>query len=269
MIQPERPKYVLDLNDFDEKEKSIWLSADAKNIQRLQYLNIENLWLNGAKEKDLEKILSITKPKYLNLYNLLAKDLQVLELLSTTETIILQWNTKSEHLWDITKNVSLKHLEITDFSKLNNIEELANAEQISELVIGGGINKALKIKSLQPIKNLNNLKYLSLTNLKVEDDSLKPIGNLKNLKLLDLSNQFETKEYAWLAAIMKFTECKMFNAVNECKITDANQKIVWDTMVTGRRKSFLLSTIDHVKIEKYKSEFEKLKTKFEKENSSS
>ena len=61
----------------------------------------------------------------------------------------------------------------------------------------------------------------------------------------------------------------MFNAVNSCNITDASKKIVWDTMVTGRRKSFLLSTIDKAKIEKYKVAFEKLKSQYEKENSSS
>ncbi|WP_348825748.1 hypothetical protein [Flavobacterium aestuarii] len=267
MNQPEKPKYLLDLNDFDNKEKSIWIPADAKNLERLQHLYIENLYVNGAKEKDLEKILSFVKPKYLKLYNLLAKDLSILESLETTETIILQWNTKSESLWNIAKNVSLKHLEINDFSKLQNIEGIANARQILELTISGGINKALKIESLKPLINLSNLEILSLWNLKIEDDSLRPIGNLKKLRLLEISNQFETKEYAWLAVKMKHTECKMFNAVNNCKITDANGKIVWDTMVTGRRKSFLLSNKDQVKIEKYKVEFEKLKTQYEKENS--
>jgi hypothetical protein len=267
MNTPEKPKYTLDLNDFDEKEKSIWLPANAKNIERLGSLTVENLWLNGAKEKDLEKIFSLVKPKYLNLYNLLAKELKILESLTTTEVIELEWNTKAESLWDISKNVSLKSLEIRDFSKLNNLEDFANAKQIIELAIGGGINKALKMKSLQPLKNLKGLKHLSLTNLKIEDDSLKPIASLKNLESLNLSNQFETKEYAWLAAKMKHTKCKMFNAVNDCRITDANRELVWDTMVTGRRKSFLLSTVDQDKIEKYKAEFEKLITKFE--NSSS
>jgi hypothetical protein len=238
-----------------------------KNIERLHGFKIESLWLNGAKEKDLEKILTIVNPKYLNLYNVLAKDLKSLESLLSTETIILEWNTKSDALWDIGKNVSLRNLEIIDFSKLYNIQEISTAKQIEKLVISSGMEKPLKLKSLQPLENLINLKILSLWNLKVEDDSLKPIASLKNLDRLEISNQFETKEYAWLATKLTRTESKMFNAINPCRITDANQQIVLDTMVTGRRKSFLLSTKDQTKIEKHIRDFEKLKREFAKHSS--
>ncbi len=235
------------------------MSVSAKNIERLKELSIENLWLIGANDKELRKILPLVDLKYLNLYQVLAKDLTILEALDKTETIILNWNTKTTSLWDISKNEGLKTLEITDFSKLEIIDHLSLATQISDLTLGGGHDKPLKIKSIKPLTGLNNLKYLGLTNLKIEDDTLQPIGELKALELLEISNQFETKEYAWLATRLTKTKCKMFQATNSCNIVGADNEVVWDTMVTGRKKPFLLSTKDQVKIVKYNKDFERLK----------
>lgn len=257
---PQKPKtFITNLEDFDSKERSLHMSAAAKNIDRLKELSIENLWLMGANDNELRKILPLVKVKYLNLYQVLAKDLTILETLNNIETIVLNWNTKTTYLWDISKNTNLKTLEITDFSNLEEIDQLSLAHQINNLTFGGGFNKPLKIKTIQPLSRLTNLKYLCLTNLKIEDDSLKPIGELKQLETLEISNQFETKEYAWLATRLPKTTCKMFQAINSCKIVDAKNKLVWDTMVTGRKKSFLLSTKDKAKIEKHIKDFEKLK----------
>jgi hypothetical protein len=258
---PQKPKaFITDLNDFDKSEKSLHMSVSAKNIDRLKELSIENLWLVGANEKELRKILPLVDVKYLNLYQVLAKDLTILETLNKTEAIILKWNTKSTVLWDISKNNCLKTLEITDFSKLEEIDQLSLATQIRDLTLGGGHNKPLKIKSINALKGLTNLRKLSLTNLKIADDTLQPLGHLKHLEVLNLSNQFETKEYAWLATRLTNTNCKMFKATNSCNIVGADNKTVWDTMVTGRKKSFLLSTKDQSKIDKHIKDFEKLKT---------
>lgn len=257
---PKKPhNFILDLNDFDSNEKSLHMSVSAKHIDRLKDLQIDNLWLVGANDKELKRILPLVKLKYLNLYQVLAKDLSILEILSEPETISLNWNTKATKLWDISKNLSLRTLEIIDFSKLEAIDQLSLAKQIDKLVLGGGNNKPLKIKTLQPLSVLTNLKHLGLTNLKVEDDSLKPLAYLKNLDLLEISNQFETKEYAWLATRLMNTKCKMFKATNSCNIVGVDNIIVWDTMVTGRKKVFLLSIKDQNRIDKHIAEFERLK----------
>ena len=235
------------------------MSVTSKNLDRLKELSVENLWLIGANDKELRKILPLVDLKYLNLYQVLAKDLTILETLHKTETIILNWNTKATSLWDISKNTGLKTLEITDFSKLEDVDQLSLAKQIVSLTLGGGHDKPLKIKTIKPLSRLKNLKYLGLTNLKIEDDTLQPLDQLKNLELLSISNQFETKEYAWLATRLPMTKCKMFQATNSCHIVGADNKLVWDTMVTGRKKSFLLSTKDQMKIDKHVNDFERLK----------
>ena len=258
---PIKPKECIkDLNDFDKSNRSLFMSVSAKNIHKLKDLRIDNLWLIGANEKELKKILAHVDLKYLNLYQVLAKDLSILEMLNSVETIILEWNTKSDRLWDLNKNSKLRTLEITDFSKINSIDQLSQAKQIRHLKLSGGHGKAILLKSIEPLKHLSNLETLSLYNLKIEDDTLKPIGELVNLKKLNLSNQFDTKEYAWLSVKLPKTEGKMLQAVSTCNITDIDNKLKYDTMVTGRRKPFLLSTKDQAKIDKYIKDFEKLKT---------
>lgn len=264
---PRKPEAVItDLNDFNERENSLFMTTNAKNMDRLRDLNIEHLWLIGANDKELRKILPLVNVKYLNVYQLLAKDLSILETLEQTETIILNWNTKSTSLWDISKNKGLKTLEITDFSKLENIDQLSLATQINDLTLRGGHGKPLKIKSVSPLKGLLNLRTLCLTNLKIADDTLQPLAHLRKLTSLYLSNQFETYEYAWLATRLPNTKCIMFQAINSCNIVGVNNELVSDTMVTGRRKPFLLSGKDQSKIDKYIRDFEKLKNELAESN---
>ncbi|MBS1590975.1 MAG: leucine-rich repeat domain-containing protein [Bacteroidetes bacterium] len=257
---PKKPeKYIEDLADFDNTQTSLHLSANAKNIDRLKNLQIEYLWLIGAKEKNLQEILSLIQPKYLNLYYLPTTNLTFLETLNTTQTLILEWNTKTTSLWDLSKNIGLKNLKIIDFPKLNDISQISIAKQLDSFTLQGGINNQLSIQTLKPISVLTNLKYLRLANLKVFDDTLKYLANLKNLEELSLSNQFETKEYAWLSSRLPNVKCDMFQATVATNITNANNEIVWDTMVVGRRKPFLNSKNDKAKIDKYITDFEKLK----------
>ena len=74
---------------------SIHLISTAKNLDKLKDLELKNIWLIGANDKELTKILKLVNPTYLNLYQVLVKDLTILESLNKTETIILHWNTNN------------------------------------------------------------------------------------------------------------------------------------------------------------------------------
>ena len=61
---PQKPKaFITDLNDFDKNEKSLHMSVSAKNLDRLKELSIENLWLIGANDTELRKILPLVNLK--------------------------------------------------------------------------------------------------------------------------------------------------------------------------------------------------------------
>ena len=212
------------------------------------------------KEKDIEQIFSLHQPKYVSLYQFLAKDLSCLENLNKCETLITEWNTKATELWNVKSNRNLKKLAVRDYSKISDLSKLAEATQIKSLSLDGGIDKKLKVDSLKPLSKLTQLEYLRLTNIKVANESLVPLSNLRNLKILELSNQFPTKEYASLSVKLVKTECSMFRPYHEVEIEDENGNLVYDRMIIGKRKPFLLSTKDQTRIEKYEKEFEKLKS---------
>ena len=257
-----RPEFISDLADFDNSKTELHIRADVKNRKLLNGLNIEKLWLIGAKEKDIEQIFSLLQPKYVSLYQFLAKDLSCLEKLTECETLITEWNTKATELWNFTSNTNLRKLAIRDYSKISDLSALEKAIQIKSLSLDGGMDKKLKLDTLKPISKLLQLEYLRLTNIKVADESLEPISKLADLKILELSNQFPTKEYANLAVKLTNTECSMFKAYHEVEIKDEKGNLVYDTMIIGKRKPFLLSTKDQTRIDKYKIEFEKLKNNY-------
>ncbi|PQB04342.1 internalin [Aureitalea marina] len=257
-----KPGFTSDLADFDNSKMELHIRADVKNRKLLSELNIEKLWLIGAKEKDIEQIFSLHQPKYVSLYQLLAKDLSCLENLNKCETLITEWNTKATELWNIESNPNLRKLAIRDYSKISDLSELERATQLKSLSLDGGLNKELKVDSLKPLANLTQLEYLRLTSIKVVDESLDPISHLRNLKTLELSNQFPTQEYAKLSVKLTQTECSMFRPYQEVEIKDENGNLIYDRMITGKRKPFLLSAKDQARIEKYEKEFEKLKNNY-------
>ena len=257
-----KPDFVSDLANFDNSKTELHIRADVKNRKLLNELNIEKLWLIGAKEKDIEQIFSIHQPKYVSLYQFLAKDLSCLEQLDKCESLITEWNTKATELWNFQSNQNLRKLAIRDYSKISDLSALEKATKIKSLSLDGGIDKKLKVDSLKPLSKLLELEYLRLTNIKVGDESLEPIANLRNLKTLELSNQFPTKEYANLAVKLTKTKCSMFQPYHEIEIKDENGNLVYDRMIIGKRKPFLLSTKDQTRIEKYEKEFEKLKNNY-------
>lgn len=90
----------------------------------------------------------------------------------------------------IIEDFDLEHLEIKDdeLDKVLNIEELRCHYKIyqrftnNELI---GVNR-VKIKSLEPIKHLLNLKFLDFSNNQIED--LSPIKNLNKLEFINIYN---------------------------------------------------------------------------------
>ena len=109
-----KPAVISDISDFDLSIKEISITADAKNINLLENVGIQKLWLFGAKEKDIDRIFKIIQPEYVNLYQILAKDLTCLEQLNC-KTLIADWNTKALKLWNFERNKNLRKLSIRDF----------------------------------------------------------------------------------------------------------------------------------------------------------
>ncbi|WP_240633181.1 leucine-rich repeat domain-containing protein [Paenibacillus montanisoli] len=212
-------------------------------------------------QKEFTTILDVINPKMVHFHEMKVEDLTPLEALDHVEVLSLEWNTKAKTLWDLAKNTALTSLSIKDFSKLENICGLKNNSNLEIMDLSGGIWNTLKLATLSPLKNHYNLKYLGLSNIKVQDESLEPVSYLKGLQELEISNQFPTEEYARLSVCLPNT-----NSISFRPYTRLNSPIEdKDVLVTGKRKPFLNSQNDVEKLRKYEVEFRKLQEKFREE----
>lgn len=264
-IDKERPEFVEDLSIVDRTIDSLAISDKTKNISSISEFNPKNLWLICLNQKQFDLIIKQVDPRYLSLYGCRVSDLSYLSQLSKLSTLILNWNSKAETLWDIGANVNLKHLHLEDLSKVKSIDQLINANSLEYLGIEGGWTKSWKLASLAPLSELSNLRQLTLMGLQVQDKSLHPLSQLTRLEELEVSNQFKAEEFARLSTKLRNTKCDKFKAYSDCEISK-NGALEYDVMVTGSGKPFLNSHSDKVKLDKYVKQFEKLVSKYETEN---
>ncbi|CRK84579.1 leucine-rich repeat domain-containing protein [Neobacillus massiliamazoniensis] len=232
-----QPKFVKDLKDIKEAPTEIALQGKTQNLQHLSNLpHIETVWIYTVNQKEFDLIINSINPKTLYIYEMRVEDLSALERLENVEKLYLCWNPKATKLWDMSKNPNLKYLSIEDFKRLNQIDPIESCSYLEELNLSGGIWNTLIINTLSPIKNLQSLKILGLSNIKLKDESLEPISYLKNLLELELSNQFPTEEFARLSVVLPQTKCEYFQPF--VKLNDPIDGK--DIMVIGKRKPFLI-----------------------------
>ncbi|PEF37656.1 internalin [Bacillus wiedmannii] len=254
----EQPRIIKDLENVTANLEELAIEGKTKNIERLASLHVKKLWIFAVNQKQFEHILLYARPDILYVYEMRVEDLSGLQKLSDLQQLYMCWNTKAKTLWDIEYNKKLKSLLIDDFSKLDDLSALSKCPQLNTFYMGGGINTAMKVQTLQPLAALQHLKKLTLMNLKVKDDSLEPLIQLKNLRELSLSNQFKVEEYAKLSVALPYTECEFFKPCVYMNDAIEGKNI----MVIGRRRPLLNLKMDTVKIQKYEEQFKKLQEEY-------
>ena len=254
-----QPEFLDDLTDIDDSLTELAIHGKTKNIKRLKFFNkLEKLWVYSVSQKELNMILELVNPKMLYIYNIRAEDLSLISLLTNLEILALEWNSKASTLWDLSKNEKLKALSIKDFSKLIDITSLQKSKRLKLLDLSGGDSNPLKLNNLESLESLSDLKYLGLSNIKVQDESLQPISKLKGLQELEISNEFPTEEYARLSITLPNVKCAHFKPYIFL-LSPIGDK---DTMVVGKRKPFLNSKVDKRRLEKYEEQYKVLQSKY-------
>ncbi|MGE7768851.1 leucine-rich repeat domain-containing protein [Peribacillus sp. NPDC096540] len=255
----EQPQFVDDLSDVDDSSTELLIQGKTKNIEKLKsFSKLIKLWIYTVNQNEFNTILSLVNPKMLHIYEMRVEDLSIIGSLKDVEVMSLDWNLKATCLWDLSKNSSLKSLSIKDFSKLNDISAIQNSTSLELLDLSGGESKDLKLNNLQPLKYLRNLKYLGLSNIKVQDESLEPICGLKELQELEISNQFPTEEYAKLSVAIPNTKCDKFKPYVHLSSPIEEE----DVMVVGKRKPFLNSKVNLQRLQKYEEQFKAFQRKY-------
>ena len=215
--------------------------------------------VGSCNEKNIRTICTALNVEAVQFCEMRVKDLDVIAHLGEISHLGINWNTKVEDLSFLRHFPNLESLIISDTPKVSDLGPISALKKLLSFDYSGGIWNKNRAISLRPIESLTSLESLGLSNIKVEDGSLAPIAKLQSLRLLSLSNQFKTKEYAYLKAMLPNTECDMFGPyVNLHSPIDGK-----DVMVVGSRKPFLDSQADEKRLAKYVTEFEKLVSKFE------
>ncbi|MGE0977307.1 internalin [Bacillus cereus] len=252
-----QPKVTRDLVGVNTDVQKLSVDGETKNIELLGKLKIQELWVFAVNQEQFDNIMTHVNPELLYVYKMRVENLSILQMMSNLREVYLCWNTKNTDLWNFIYNKNLTYLLIEDFSKLEDLTPIKDGGNLGGLYLGGGITKALNVKTLEPIGDLVRLNELTLMNIKVKDHSLEPLMNLKKLKKLNLSNQFPVEEYAKLSVVLQNTECEFFKPYVRMESTEGK-----DIMMIGRKRPFLNSKTDIEKIKKYEQEFKNIQDEF-------
>ena len=129
--------------------------------------NLTALTVDGSKATDLNAILKLTKLKRLELERF----------------------TQLKDISSISK-IELTHLRIENSFKIENYDKIGKITSLIGLSLNGDAfaPRNLRIKSLEPYKNLLKLKHLNLSSASViEKESYKTLLSLKNLIRFDIT----------------------------------------------------------------------------------
>ena len=224
--------------------------------------NTHVLTISGLKQDTFEYLIENYGHKFrtINFWKCpLVNDFSPIESLSHIQYISYFWNQRVTRLWDFTKTPKLKGFAFDDFTRMHNLNDLENAKNLEELEFGDKVWIKYRLKTLEPLSNLTQLKKLTFSAKKVEDERIEPLSNLISLRKLSFpTNLFTTEQVAWLKS--KLPDSVNSNVLNPYWSLDEPIEISGkqkNTFIVGKRKPFLDSIIDKKRIEKYTAEFEK------------
>jgi hypothetical protein len=86
----------------------------------------------------------------------------------------------------IAELTDLLWLGIEHFPKIREIDPLKRLTNLIGLTIEGSMSVTQRIKSIEPLRGMVKLRYLSLANVRVEDQSLAGLSGMKDLEVLIL-----------------------------------------------------------------------------------
>jgi len=206
------------------------------------------------------RILSNCHAKDLRLYHLTLESLDGIDRLTGTEKLTLEWATRVERLDPLFRMKGLSSLSVFDFPKLRDlsgIEALANLTELHLSGNRGSLSPPLRLASIKPVARLANLRSFSLVNARLEDDDITPLAELQELRHLQLANQFDRRQFAYLAKRLNGRLEEPLRSHVESSLQCEKCKGS-KFMLTGRRMPLLCRACDSQRFQKLEREFEAL-----------
>lgn len=261
---------------FREPEKQLINSrqsyADGKLISEVIDYEMQTphnkttLLLRGLTQEGLEHFVikygSTYKTLYLD-YCTFIKDFSPLEDLTYLEAIRIEWCKSTKHLWNLSKNTSLKILSIHDSKKLiNNPTLLQTSSTLEEIRFWGNFDTKHTLESLDCFEGIKSLKRIDLNNIKLKSHDFSALYTLSNLEEFHFdAGMLTTEEIAWICA--NFLKLR-----GDClrAYTENEASCVHDLRICGYKKPGLYLPEDQARLDKYIIEFDALVEKYKNTN---
>lgn len=256
------PKLYSIFSDFDEFNPKKVVLKD-QNVYKKLRKNVRLNWhqsshgdyitVFGANKSDFEIICKNISANILEIAYCTFDDLSDLRFIRGLKNLKIHSNTKLRTLESIQKLSDLDTVFVSDVPKIDDLSPISSLKNISTFGICGGMHASIKLKSLEPLSQLEKLKEFYIVSARVLEGGLRPLKKCRSLKHLSVSNQFKTEDYAYLLAIRPDIICEHL-APYVC-IEGSNIAPGIDRMIVGSRKPFLSSARDGERIRRYEEKF--------------
>ncbi len=221
----------------------------------------EILEICGMNQDSLEYFVSHygKSYRYLSFFKCqLIRDFSPLEDLSNLEEVSIYWNIRSDKLWNMERNESLRTISLNDAKRMTLKPELLKTSKVLERVfLKGSIFNNFFVESLDCFAGMPSLKHLHLSNIRLLDKNMDALNVLPALERFDFdAGMLTTEEIAWIVAKYPALNGKCLCAYNQ------EDAFLNDVRICGFRKPGLDLPKDQKRLDKYVAQFNALVEKY-------
>lgn len=231
------------------------------DIDKLKnYENCDRVMISGLRQDTFEYFIEEYGPslKYVYFFkNKLVEDFSALETCTNLVYVRFFHNQRAEKLWNMTKNINLQGLDISDFTRLHYLNGVETAPSLQHLSFGDAVWSTSYLHDINILRSCK-LKSFDFSGKAIENIDLQVFADMPELEYLDFpTNLLETEEIAQLVASRPEVKGYALRPYVKFERNDYNEK---DILIIGKRKPFLNSKKDELKIKNYVENFENLVT---------
>ena len=206
--------------------------------------------------------------RYISIFDgALIKDWSLLETLPELEALYWFSNQKITKFWDMSKNCSLRALELSDFTRLHDLSGVEKAPALEWFGFGDAVWRTSELESLRPLAD-TNIRRLSFSGKTIRDMDISFIPQMKALEVFDFpANLFAMEEVAWLAgkcpdlegyALRPYIETTVYNP-------ETNKADIPGVLLVGKRKPMIAVAGNEKRIANHVTKFNKIAEQARKE----
>ena len=185
-----------------------------RGIAELQ--NLRRLWAYQVNQDMIDEISQLANLEVLYVNGMTASALGGLGRLGKLRRLILHGGTKVEDLdWVAHLPATLEVLYLERFARVTDISPIGKLTRLTALGIEGGMDKQVRIETLEPLAALSNLRHLFLAAAEVLTKSLAPLQRLHHLERLECTIRFPEQEFIELKRSLPKLNCDWIDMIEE------------------------------------------------------